>query len=163
MTYEHLFPTRDDIPAEHRVDPHAADAYLVDGELRQWAGPTETACGPVFVRTGGGLERPPIGHYPLHDEATALEALCDAFPRGVVNTVSGTGRAVAPPTMASGGVDVLAFIGSAPAADGIELERPGHSAAGIAIFACPPECRNCHGPHRTVQVREDAIVTSRAR
>ena len=68
MTYEHLFPTRDDIPAEHRLDPHAADAYLVDGELRQWAGPTETACGPVFVRTGGGLERPSIGRYPLYDE-----------------------------------------------------------------------------------------------
>ena len=271
MTYEHLFPTPDDIPAEYRLDPCAADAYLVDGERRQWAGPTETAYGPVFVRTGGGLERPPIGHYPLHDDATALEAvraaaraydrgrgawptmtvaariervqdfalrmkgqrepvvrlmmweigkslvdarrefdrtieyiddtidalkdldrqssrfiinqgvigqvrraplgvaLCmgpsnyplnetyttlipalimgntavmktprpgtllhapllealrDAFPRGVVNTVSGTGRAVAPPMMASGGVDVLAFIGSAPAADALKRAHP---------------------------------------
>jgi len=59
MTYEHLFPTRDGIPAEHRLDPYPADRYLVDGELRQWAGPTETAYGAVFVRTGGGLERPP--------------------------------------------------------------------------------------------------------
>jgi len=62
MTYEHLFPTPDDIPAEHRLDSHAADACLVDGERRQRAGPTKTAYGPVFVRTGGSLERPSIGH-----------------------------------------------------------------------------------------------------
>jgi len=85
MTHEHLFPTRDDIPAEHRLDPHAADTYLADGELRQWTGPTETAFGPIFVRTVGGLERPPIGHYPLHDDATALEAVraaARAYDRG---------------------------------------------------------------------------------
>jgi glyceraldehyde-3-phosphate dehydrogenase (NADP+) len=85
MTDEHLFPTRDEIPAEHRLEPHAADAYLVDCELRQWTGPTETAYGPVFVRTGGALQRPSIGHYPLHDEATALEAVraaARAFDRG---------------------------------------------------------------------------------
>jgi len=75
MTYEHLFPAPHDIAPEHRLDPLAADAYLVDGELRRWEGATETACGPVFVQTGGGLERPPIGYYPLHDEATAIEAV----------------------------------------------------------------------------------------
>ena len=67
MNYEHLFPTRDEIPLQHRLEPLAAGAYLVDGELRQWAGPTETACGPVFVRTASGLERPPVGQYPLQD------------------------------------------------------------------------------------------------
>jgi len=39
---EHLFPTRDDIPAQHRLDPLAAGAYLIDGELRQWTGPWRT-------------------------------------------------------------------------------------------------------------------------
>jgi len=43
---------------------------------------------------------------------------------------------------------------------GIELERPGHRAAGITIFACPPACRNCHGPYPAVQAREDVIVMS---
>jgi glyceraldehyde-3-phosphate dehydrogenase (NADP+) len=85
MTYEHLFPTHDDIPPEYRLVPLAADAYLVDGELRTWTGPTETAYGPVFVRTGSGLERPPVGQYPLHDETTALEAVraaARAYDRG---------------------------------------------------------------------------------
>src|SRR5690606_6604785 len=41
-----------------------------------------------------------------------LEAFRDAFPPGVVNTVYGRGSKVTPPLMASGKVDVLAFIGS---------------------------------------------------
>lgn len=273
MTHEleHLFPARDDIPPHHRLDPLAAGAYLIDGELRRWTGPTEDAHGPILLRTEAGLERPAIGRYPLHDEAVAmeavgaaaraydrgrgawptmavperiervqdfalrmkgrreevvrllmweigktladaerefdrtieyfddtidalkdldrsssrfvisqgvfgqvrraplgvvlcmgpsnyplnetyttlipalimgntavtkmprpgtllhaplLEALRDAFPRGVVNSVSGTGRAVAPPLMASGRVDVLAFIGSSAAADALKRAHP---------------------------------------
>jgi acyl-CoA reductase-like NAD-dependent aldehyde dehydrogenase len=45
MTCEHLFPTRNEIPAEHRLEPHAADAYLVDDALGK---------GAQVVNRGGG-------------------------------------------------------------------------------------------------------------
>jgi len=57
-------------------------------------------------------------HRPL------LEAFRDSFPRGVVNTVYGEGRSVVPPLMASGKVNVLAFIGSARAADNLKKQHP---------------------------------------
>jgi len=56
--------------------------------------------------------------YPL------LEAFRDFFPKGVVNTVYGEGRTVAPPLMSSGRIDVLAFIGSAGAADALKKQHP---------------------------------------
>lgn len=56
--------------------------------------------------------------YPL------LEAFRDAFPAGVVNTVYGSGRVVTPPLMASGEVNVFAFIGSSLAANRLEKQHP---------------------------------------
>ena len=53
-----------------------------------------------------------------------LEAFRDAFPPGVVNTVYGEGRRVVGPLMASGKIDVLAFIGSAAAADTLKKRHP---------------------------------------
>lgn len=41
-----------------------------------------------------------------------LELLASAFPPGVINVISGDGETVVRPLMQSGGVDVLAFIGS---------------------------------------------------
>ena len=53
-----------------------------------------------------------------------LEAFRDSFPPGVVNTIYGAGRTVIPPLMASGKVDVLAFIGSSKAADALQKGHP---------------------------------------
>ena len=53
-----------------------------------------------------------------------LEAFRDAFPAGVVNTLYGMGRTVAPPLMRSGKVDVLAFIGNSKAANSLQKEHP---------------------------------------
>ncbi|HMM59314.1 MAG TPA: aldehyde dehydrogenase family protein, partial [Candidatus Rifleibacterium sp.] len=41
-----------------------------------------------------------------------LEAFRDSFPKGVINTVYGSGQTVITPMMASGKIDVLAFIGT---------------------------------------------------
>ncbi len=57
-------------------------------------------------------------HRPL------LEAFRDSFPKGVVNTVYGSGRVTMPPLMASGRVDVLAFIGTSTAADALKKAHP---------------------------------------
>jgi glyceraldehyde-3-phosphate dehydrogenase (NADP+) len=53
-----------------------------------------------------------------------LRAFRDAFPTGVVNTVYGRGRETMTPLMASGKVDVLAFIGSSQAADALKKVHP---------------------------------------
>jgi len=53
-----------------------------------------------------------------------LEAMRSSFPPGVVNTVYGAGRTLAPPLMRSGKVDVLAFIGSSSAANALHKEHP---------------------------------------
>ncbi|MRR33511.1 aldehyde dehydrogenase family protein, partial [bacterium] len=53
-----------------------------------------------------------------------LEAFRDAFPAGVVNTVYGDGETVISPLMASGKVDVLAFIGTNRVADALRRTHP---------------------------------------
>jgi glyceraldehyde-3-phosphate dehydrogenase (NADP+) len=57
-------------------------------------------------------------HRPL------LQAFRDSFPPGVVNTVYGEGQKVIGPLMASGNVDVLAFIGSSRVADILKGQHP---------------------------------------
>jgi glyceraldehyde-3-phosphate dehydrogenase (NADP+) len=53
-----------------------------------------------------------------------LPAFQQAFPPGVVNTVFGSGRVVVPPLMASGEVNVFAFIGSSKATNSLEKQHP---------------------------------------
>ncbi|MCE9582237.1 MAG: aldehyde dehydrogenase family protein [Planctomycetes bacterium] len=53
-----------------------------------------------------------------------LEAFCDCFPKGVVNTVSGDGPTTAGTIQKTGKVDVLAFIGSSRAADILKHDHP---------------------------------------
>ena len=48
----------------------------------------------------------------------------DSFPPGVVNTVYGEGHVVAGPLMASGKIDVLAFIGTSRVADVLKKQHP---------------------------------------
>jgi glyceraldehyde-3-phosphate dehydrogenase (NADP+) len=53
-----------------------------------------------------------------------LAAFRDAFPPGVINTVYGDGEVVIPPLMASGDIDVLAFIGTSKVADRLRAFHP---------------------------------------
>jgi len=53
-----------------------------------------------------------------------LPAFRDCFPPGVVNVIYGAGREIATPLMASGGVDVLAFIGTSKPADQLKQAHP---------------------------------------
>jgi len=57
-------------------------------------------------------------HQPL------LEAFRDSFPPGVVNTIYGDGQSIIGPLMASGRIDVLAFIGSSRVADILKKQHP---------------------------------------
>ena len=53
-----------------------------------------------------------------------LDAFRAAFPPGVVGTIYGDGPTIVGPLMRSGGVDVLAFIGSSRVADALRRDHP---------------------------------------
>lgn len=83
---------------------------------------TFTTLIPALIMGNTVVFKPPklgvLLHRPL------LELFQSCFPAGVVNTVYGSGRQVVGPLMASGRVDVLAFIGSSKAADAIKKQHP---------------------------------------
>lgn len=53
-----------------------------------------------------------------------LQAMRESFPPGVVGSVYGEGTVVIPPLMTSGGIDVLAFIGSCKVANILKRQHP---------------------------------------
>jgi acyl-CoA reductase-like NAD-dependent aldehyde dehydrogenase len=57
-------------------------------------------------------------HYPL------LKAFQESFPKGVVNTIYGRGANVTPGLMATGKINVLAFIGSSKVANDLKKRHP---------------------------------------
>ena len=59
-----------------------------------------------------------LAHVPI------FEAMIEAFPPGVVNVVFGDGATTIGPIMASGGVDVLAFIGTSRVANLLKRQHP---------------------------------------
>ncbi|MGX7687379.1 NADP-dependent glyceraldehyde-3-phosphate dehydrogenase [Flectobacillus sp. BAB-3569] len=73
---ENLFPAEADIPAEYNItEPIEQREYLVNGEMRQWAGKTQDVWSPVYVKTEKGLEQKRIGSYPITDAPDAIEVL----------------------------------------------------------------------------------------
>ncbi len=73
---EKLFPTEEQIPSEYNLtEPIEQREYLVNGEMRAWAGKTQDVWSPVYVRTANGLEQKRIGSYPITDPADAMEVL----------------------------------------------------------------------------------------
>ena len=83
---------------------------------------TFTTLIPALIMGNTTILKPPRHGVLLF--GSLLESFRDSFPAGVVNTVFGAGRTVIPPLMASGKVDVLAFIGTSRAADALQKEHP---------------------------------------
>jgi glyceraldehyde-3-phosphate dehydrogenase (NADP+) len=83
---------------------------------------TFTTLIPALVMGNTILLKPP--RFGILIFQPLLEALCDSFPAGVVNTVYGDGQTVVPPLMASGQVDVLGFIGTHRVADALRAVHP---------------------------------------
>lgn len=83
---------------------------------------TFTTLIPALIMGNTVIFKPPklgvLLHRPL------LTAFRDSFPPGVVNTVYGEGQEVVGPLMASGKIDVLAFIGSSRVADILKKQHP---------------------------------------
>lgn len=83
---------------------------------------TFTTLIPALIMGNTVIFKPPKIGVLLHEPL--LEAFRDAFPKGVINTVYGTGHEVVEPLMNSGRIDVLAFIGTSKGADAIKKQHP---------------------------------------
>ncbi|MVN92070.1 NADP-dependent glyceraldehyde-3-phosphate dehydrogenase [Mucilaginibacter aquatilis] len=83
---------------------------------------TFTTLIPAIIMGNTILFKPPkhgtLVHYPL------LRAFQESFPKGVVNTVYGRGANVTPGLMATGKINVLAFIGSSKVANDLKKRHP---------------------------------------
>jgi glyceraldehyde-3-phosphate dehydrogenase (NADP+) len=83
---------------------------------------TFTTLIPAIIMGNTVLFKPPkhgtLVHYPL------LRAFQESFPKGVVNTVYGRGANVTPGLMATGKINVLAFIGSSKVANDLKKRHP---------------------------------------
>ena len=75
-TLASLFPTEAQIPERFRLsEPFHQKHYLVNGELREWSGESETVLSPIYVHTEKGLEQKVIGSFPLISAEAAMESL----------------------------------------------------------------------------------------
>lgn len=83
---------------------------------------TFTSVIPALIMGNAVIFKPPklgvLVHYPF------LQAFRDCFPPGVINTVYGRGAQVAGPLMASGQIDVLAFVGTSKVANTLKKQHP---------------------------------------
>lgn len=83
---------------------------------------TFTTLIPALIMGNTAILKPPRHGILLF--SPLLEAFRLSFPPGVVNILYGAGRAITPPLMRSGKVDVLAFIGTSKAANALHKEHP---------------------------------------
>jgi glyceraldehyde-3-phosphate dehydrogenase (NADP+) len=83
---------------------------------------TYTTLLPALVMGNPIVMKPP--RMGVFCQLPMLDAFAAAFPPGVVNVVTGDGETVIGPMMASGEVDVLAFIGSARVANVLKKAHP---------------------------------------
>jgi glyceraldehyde-3-phosphate dehydrogenase (NADP+) len=83
---------------------------------------TFTTLIPALIMGNTVIFKPPKLGILLH--APLLKAYRESFPKGVVNTVYGDGKTIISPLMASGKIDVLAFIGTSRVADILKKQHP---------------------------------------
>ena len=114
------FTVEQDIIAQIRRAP--LGVALCMGPFNYPLNETFTTLIPALVMGNTAVVKPPRHGVLLF--GPLLDAFRRAFPPGVVNTVYGRGRETMTPLMASGKVDVLAFIGTSPAASTLKKAHP---------------------------------------
>ncbi|HSW45398.1 MAG TPA: NADP-dependent glyceraldehyde-3-phosphate dehydrogenase [Phycisphaerae bacterium] len=80
-----VFPSESRIPGDMRIPYMDGAEYLVDGQVRRWAGPCQEVLSPIGTTDSGRFEPYKLGRYPLMTSEAALEALeaaCKAYGRG---------------------------------------------------------------------------------
>lgn len=73
---QNVFPETEAIPEAYRLDKYIEQReYLIDGELKTWAGDLAPVASPVFLKTGSHYKQAIIGSTPLLNAAEAMKAL----------------------------------------------------------------------------------------
>ncbi|WP_454801434.1 NADP-dependent glyceraldehyde-3-phosphate dehydrogenase [Mucilaginibacter phyllosphaerae] len=105
-----------------QVRPSSLGVVLCMGPFNYPLNETFATLIPALLMGNTVLFKPPkhgtLLHYPL------LSAFKEAFPKGVVNTIYGRGAVITPGLMASGKINVLAFIGSSKVANELKKQHP---------------------------------------
>jgi glyceraldehyde-3-phosphate dehydrogenase (NADP+) len=71
-----VFPAEVNIPEQFKIaEPIDQREYLINGELKMWAGPLNPVLSPVFVKEANGYQQKVIGSTPLLTSKESLEAL----------------------------------------------------------------------------------------
>ncbi len=71
-----IFPSEENIPEKFRFNtPINQTEYLINGELRNFAGEVQKVLSPVCIATKKGLVQKELGSFPLLTEKEATEAL----------------------------------------------------------------------------------------
>ena len=71
-----VFPEEKNIPEQFRiVQPVEQREYLINGEMKMWAGSLNPVVSPVFVKEGNEYKQKTIGSTPLLTSKESLEAL----------------------------------------------------------------------------------------
>ena len=70
-----MFPTLEQIPEKHRIEPLDQDSYLVNGEIIKWKGERKDVFSPVHIMENGEVKAYRLGSYPMLGADAALEAL----------------------------------------------------------------------------------------
>lgn len=83
---------------------------------------TFTALAPALLTGNTVICKPPRFGTLLF--GPLLKIFCDSFPEGVVNVIFGRGQEIIPPLISSGGIDMLAFIGTSGVADDLKKLHP---------------------------------------
>jgi glyceraldehyde-3-phosphate dehydrogenase (NADP+) len=83
---------------------------------------TFTALAPALLTGNTVICKPPRFGSLLF--GPLLKIFRDSFPEGVVNVIFGKGQEIIPPLMSSGGIDMLAFIGTSGVADHLKRLHP---------------------------------------
>jgi glyceraldehyde-3-phosphate dehydrogenase (NADP+) len=105
-----------------QVRPAPLGVVLCMGPFNYPLNETLTSLIPALLMGNTILFKPPkhgtLLHYPL------LQAFCDCFPKGVVNTIYGRGHTIVPVLMQSGKINVLTLIGSSKVANELKKMHP---------------------------------------
>jgi glyceraldehyde-3-phosphate dehydrogenase (NADP+) len=135
-TIDYIHDTMDALKDLDRISSRLVSDQGVMGQIRRaplgvvlCMGPynyplneTFTTLIPALIMGNTVIFKPPKLGVLLHQPL--LKAFRDSFPPGVVNTIYGDGQRVVGPLMASGRIDVLAFIGSSRVADILKHQHP---------------------------------------
>jgi len=70
-----MFPTLEQIPDKHKIEPLDQDTYLVNGEIIKWKGERKDVFSPIHITENGKVVPYRLGSYPMLSGDAALEAL----------------------------------------------------------------------------------------